>query len=179
MKLFHKSPQTSEYLLGILRIGLGWIFLWGFLDKLLGLGFSTCRAESGAVEVLCQNAWLSGGSPTFGFLTHGTKGPFAELFQSMAGHPVVDGLFMLGLLGIGVALMLGVAMKLGAWSAVGMMTLMYLAGSLLPENNPIVDDHIIYALVALALLYTNAGNTLGLGEWWSKTKLVKKNPWLQ
>jgi thiosulfate dehydrogenase [quinone] large subunit len=63
---------------------MGLIFLWAFFDKLLGLGFAT-KAE---------NAWINGGSPTSGFLLHGTKGPFAEFFQSLAGIPTVDWLFM-------------------------------------------------------------------------------------
>lgn len=163
--------------MALLRISLGWIFLWAFFDKLLGLGFATCRAESGIAEILCQNAWLSGGSPTTGFLTHGTQGPFAAMFQAMAGNPIVDWLFMLGLLGIGVSLVFGMAMKLGGWSAALMMVLMYLA-ALSPENNPIIDDHIVYAFAALALAYNDAGKTFGLGEWWSKTAIVKKNKWL-
>ncbi|MCA9374584.1 hypothetical protein KC725_05495 [Candidatus Peregrinibacteria bacterium] len=178
MKLFQKAKQPAEYLLGILRIALGWIFLWAFVDKLFGLGFATCHTESGVTEVLCQNAWLSGGSPTSGFLTHGTQGPFAGIFQAMAGNPIVDWLFMLGLLGIGVSLVFGVAMKLGGWSTALLMLLMYLASSILPENNPVIDEHIIYGITALALAYSDAGKTFGLGEWWTKTELVKKNKWL-
>ena len=33
------------------------------------------------------------------------------------------------------------------------------------------------ALVGLALI--GAGNTLGLGMWWSRTALVRKAPWLR
>ncbi len=177
MKLFQKAPKPAAKLLALLRISLGWIFLWAFVDKLFGLGFATCHTETGVTELLCQNAWLSGGSPTTGFLTHGTQGPFAGIFQAMAGNPIVDWLFMLGLLGIGVSLILGIAMKLGGWSAAIMMVILYLA-TLSPENNPIVDDHIVYAFAALALAYSDAGKTFGLGEWWAKTDLVKKNKWL-
>ncbi len=80
------SYKKKECILSLLRIGLGWIFLWGFIDKLFGLGFAT-KAE---------DAWLLGGSPTFGFLNFGTKGPFMELYKSLAGNAVVDWLFMLG-----------------------------------------------------------------------------------
>ena len=86
----------------LLRIGLGWIFLWAFIDKVFGLGFAT---EAG-------KHWLTGASPTMGFLKFGTKGPLAGVFQAMAGSPVVDWLFMLGLLLIGLALILGIGMKI-------------------------------------------------------------------
>ena len=78
----------SQYVWGVLRLLLGWTFLWAFVDKLFGLGFNTVADKS----------WLDGVSPTFGFLKFGTKGPFASLYQSLAGNPVVDWLFMMGLL---------------------------------------------------------------------------------
>lgn len=174
-----KTDQVSAYFWGLLRIVMGWTFLWPFLDKLLGLGFSTCATETGTIEFMCDSAWISGGSPTFGFLTHGTKGPFAEIFQALAGNPVVDALFMLGLLGVGISLLLGVAVKFGGWSGAIIMLLMFFAGSLLPENNPLIDDHIVYALLLVAFTYTNAGETLGLGKWWATTSLYQKFKFLR
>ncbi len=119
-----------------LRISMGFIFLWAFLDKTFGLGFATT----------VENAWIHGGSPTRGFLSFATKGPFAEIFQSLAGMPVVDWLFMLGLLGVGVALIFNKYIKWAALVGSVMLLLIYLA-VLPPENNPLIDDHIIYILV--------------------------------
>lgn len=174
-----ETDKVSAYFWGMLRIAMGWTFLWAFFDKLLGLGFATCSTEGETIEFMCNSAWINGGSPTFGFLSYGTKGPFAEIFQSMAGNPVVDALFMLGLLGIGLSLFLGIAVKLGGWSGTIMMILMFFAGSLLPENNPLIDDHIIYAILTLSFTYTNAGETLGLGKWWAKTPLYQKFKFLR
>ena len=126
--------------IAVLRIALGFIFLWAFVDKLFGFGFATTP----------DKAWINGGSPTYGFLTFGTKGPLAELFQSIAGSPVVDWLFMMGLLGVGVALIINRFVVLGSIAGTLMVLLMYLA-VLPPENNPLIDDHIIYALVFLFL----------------------------
>lgn len=137
--------KKKKYTLTALRMTLGWVFLWAFLDKTFGLGFTT---ES-------TNAWLNGGSPTTGFLTHATQGPFAEMFQMMAGLAVVDWLFMLGLLGIGVALILGVMMRLACWSGIALMMLMWLA-VLPPEHNPVVDDHVIYSLALYYLFLVDA-----------------------
>lgn len=153
----------------LLRIGMGWIFLWGFIDKLWGLGFAT-RPES---------AWLEGGSPTFGFLNFATKGPFAEIFQGLAGSSIVDWIFMVGLLFVGVALILGIAMKLAAYSGALIMILMYVAGFIPPENNPIIDEHIIYALVLIGLYLSGSGRWLGFGSLWSRIVLVRKIPILK
>jgi thiosulfate dehydrogenase (quinone) large subunit len=134
-----------------LRLVMAFIFLWAFVDKTFGLGFATAL----------ENAWLQGGSPTYGFLTHATHGPFAELFQALAGLAVVDWLFMLGLLGIGLTLALNKFVRWGAIAGIVLMLLMWLA-ALPPENNPIVDDHIVYALV-LALLALVSGRGAKLG----------------
>ncbi len=125
-----------QKILTALRISMTLIFLWAFFDKLFGLGFATT----------VDKAWIAGGSPTTGFLMYATKGPFAGFFQSLAGVGVVDWLFMLGLLFVGLTLILNRYVKWGALAGIVMMLLMYLA-VLPPENNPLIDDHIIYALV--------------------------------
>ena len=134
-----KKPKVN-YIWGLLRIFLGFIFLWAFFDKLFGLGFATSAEKS----------WLAGGSPTLGFLTNASKGPFKIIFQSIAGSAFVDWLFMLGLLLIGLTLILGIAVKIAGISGSIMMFLMWLA-VLPPTNNPVIDDHVVY-IVVLALL---------------------------
>jgi len=119
-----------------LRLSMAFIFLWAFFDKTFGLGFATTA----------DKAWIAGASPTQGFLTFGTQGPLAEFFQGLAGSPIVDWLFMLGLLFVGLTLALNRFVAWGALAGSTMMLLMYLA-VLLPENNPIIDDHIIYIFV--------------------------------
>jgi thiosulfate dehydrogenase [quinone] large subunit len=149
--------SRKNVLVGVLRIAMGWMFLWPFLDKLFGLGFSTAP----------ENAWLAGGSPTAGYLTHATAGPLAEFFQSLAGNPVIDWAFMLGLLLIGLALILGVGVRIAAGSGAVLMLLMW-ASYLLPEQNPLIDYHVIYAIVLVCLATAGAGQSLGLGRWWSE-----------
>jgi thiosulfate dehydrogenase [quinone] large subunit len=123
-----------------LRFVMAFIFLWAFFDKTFGLGFATVSGK----------AWVYGGSPTSGFLSFGTHGPFVEFFKSLSGMVVVDWLFMTGLLFIGLTLLFNKYVKWGAIAGIIMMLLMWLS-LIPPENNPIVDEHIVYALV-LALL---------------------------
>ena len=108
-----KNSDKVAYVWAMLRIGLGAIFFWAFLDKMFGLGFATCRSdETGAIQTGCADAYVEGGSPTTGFLKFATQGPFADFYQGLAGSSVVDMLFMAALLGIGVSLILGIGVKL-------------------------------------------------------------------
>ncbi|UCE45092.1 MAG: hypothetical protein JSU93_06820 [Methanobacteriota archaeon] len=168
MKLAITGFTKEQYAAAALRLALGWTFLWAFFDKLLGLGYSTSSA----------NAWINGGSPTSGFLNYATTGPLAGFYQDLSGSAAVDTLFMLALLGIGIALVLGVGMMVAAISGSALMVLMW-SSRLPPENNPLIDDHIVYlvALVLLALL--GAGQWVGLGKWWSELPFVKRFPILE
>ena len=119
-----------------LRVLMGFMFLWAFLDKTFGLGFATKSTA----------AWIHGGSPTLGFLTHAVQGPFAPFFNSLAGVTLVDWLFMMGLLFVGITLLINRFVKWGSLVGILMMLLMYIS-LLWPANNPFVDEHIIYAFL--------------------------------
>jgi len=92
---------------------------------------------------------------------------------------VADWLFMLGLLGIGLALIFGVGMRVAAWSGAFLMTLMW-AASLPLENNPLIDEHLVYATVLLALGAAPASQQkLSVADKWRQLSFVKNNSWLQ
>lgn len=131
-----KKLFSSNLILAILRIGLGFIFMWAFLDKTFGLGFAT----------KATGAWIRGGSPTTGFLSNAVSGPFNDVFKALSGVAVVDWLFMAGLLFVGLTLITNKFVRWGSIAGIIMLALMYLA-QLWPVNNPVIDDHIIYALV--------------------------------
>ena len=157
---------AARYLWAVTRLCLGWTFLWPFLDKLFGLGHQTTAAH----------AWINGGSPSMGFLS-GAIGPFAGIYQAIAGAGWVNWMFMIGLLAIAVALLLGIGMRIAAVAGAVLLVLMWSA-SLPPQDDIFMDNHIIYALVLLGLAVVGAGNTLGLGRWWTQTALVRRFPWL-
>ena len=153
---------------GASRILLGWIFLWSFLDKLFGLGYSTPSAQS----------WLNGGSPTAGYLKYGTSGMFSGFYNSIAGYQVVDVLFMLALLALGVALTLGIGSRLATYGGTLFLLLLW-STNLPPVQNPLIDEHIIFIFLLWGLWWVKVGKIYGLGERWSKTTLVKRLPWLE
>lgn len=158
------EQNITKAFLGLLRVSMGLIFLWAFLDKTFGLGFTTTA----------EKAWLAGGSPTTGFLQFGVHGPLASFFNSLAGSVTIDWLFMLGLLFIGLTLTLGIMVKLGGYSGALLLFLMYLAVGLPPEHHPFIDDHFIYILVMGMLVYGNSGKYFGFGNKWYNSTLVQK-----
>lgn len=154
--------------IALLRLSVGFVFLWAFLDKFFGLGYSTPSAR----------AWINGGSPTKGFLSNVDIGPFQSAFNSIAGTWWADTLFMLGLLGVGLAVMLGVFMNVSAIAGTLMMVLMWVAewplaqftssGEASGSTNPFMDYHLIYALVLIVLAVIGAGRYFGIAPWWAR-----------
>ena len=175
-----ETPRHRAYrlTLGVTRISLGFVFLWAFFDKLLALGFHTGYDQEGNLDRFGDAAWINGGSPTEGFLSFGTKGPFKDFYTGMAGSAWADWLFMIGLAGIGITLILGVGLRIAAAAGAVLLVAMWTA-VLPPENNPFIDDHLIYAGVLVLLALTAAGDTLGLGRYWSRLPLVRRLPWLK
>ncbi|WP_055587749.1 hypothetical protein [Peterkaempfera griseoplana] len=176
----HADTHTAQaFTLASLRILTGFVFLWAFLDKTFGLGYATASGKG----------WIDGGSPTKGFLSSVAAGPMESTFHSWAGAAWADWLFMLGLLGIGTAVMAGVALRPVAVAGTAMMALMWLAewpparhlsdGSPSMSSNPFADYHVVYAVALSALAAAGAGTTWGLGRLWARLPLVRDHGWLR
>lgn len=180
------TSETRETATGLdralaaLRIAFGVTFLWAFLDKTFALGFHTGYSPEGVLDRFGDAAWINGGSPTEGFLSFAVPAdnPFKGFFNGLAGYAVVDWLFMLGLLGIGVTLLLGVGIRIGTAAGALMYAFMY-AASVPLENNPVVDDHLTGLIVMIVLGLAAVGTTWGLGGLWRRTSLVQKHPVLK
>jgi len=173
------TGPAATRMLAVLRIAMGLVFFWAFVDKTFGWGYATPSA----------NAWINGGSPTQGFLGHLDHGPFASMFQSWAGDAWADWLFMLGLLGIGLALVFGIGLRIAAIAGSLLMLMMWVAewpldrftdaGEPTMSTNPIIDYHIVYALVLIVLAVTAAGNTWGFGRKWATLPYIRDHRWLR
>ena len=122
-------------------------------------------------------AWINGGSPTEGYLKFGADGPFKEFYNRIAGAAWAD------------------------WASC--RSPLHRRRTDLrgrhadrchrrrhplrddvdrrppPENNPIIDDHILGAISLVALALVNAGDTWGFGKFWAANKFVKDNPVLR
>lgn len=159
---------VTRHVWGLARLALGWVFLWAFADKLLGLGHETTSKQ----------AWINGGHPTRGFLKYSARGPLKGFYQHIAGAAWADWLFMIGLAGVGIALILGVGMWIAAVAGALLLVMMWSA-VLPPENNPFVDYRLLFALLIIGLALEHAGDTLGLGRWWGRSRLVRRFPILR
>lgn len=188
---WHRSPSaavpvrpasattTAAYALATARTLLGFVFLWAFFDKVFGWGYATPAAKS----------WVNGGSPTKGFLSGVSAGPMQSAFHSWAGNGLVDWLFMLGLLGVGIGLVSGIALRLTAAAGTAMMAFMWVAewplaqhsstGAPTMSSNPIVDYHVMFAAVMIALALSATGTAFSLGGRWARLPFVGRNGWLR
>ncbi|WP_406375511.1 hypothetical protein OG788_37990 [Streptomyces sp. NBC_00647] len=173
------THTARAYAFASLRLLTGFVFLWAFLDKTFGFGYATPSGKG----------WIDGGSPTQGFLGSVAVGPMESTFHSWAGDPWANWLFMLGLLGIGLALVGGVALRIAAVAGTAMMALMWIAewppakhlsdGSPSMSTNPFVDYHVIYAVALIVLAAVAAGDTLGAGRLWARLPFVRDHSWLR
>jgi thiosulfate dehydrogenase [quinone] large subunit len=177
----------------VLRVAMGWTFLWAFLDKAFALGFSTGRVVTDAgqtvkIDFFGQDAWIHGASPTAGAVGFALKGPFADTVQTMTGFHMtqagpqvagwVDWVYMVSLLLIGLGLITGVMTRLAAVGGIIWLAVFYLGTAIWPEHNPFLDDHVVDAIVLVAVILANAGRYYGLGKIWQRMEFVKDRRYL-
>jgi len=155
--------RPAQYGLAVLRIAYGLTFLWAFFDKLLGLDYATPNGS----------AWIDGTDPTEGYLMGAPDGWLEGFYHDLAGDPWVGPLFMAGLLGIGLALTLGIGLRIAAVAG-GLLYIMMWSVVLPPLNNPVLDEHLLGAIALAVLALTNAGDRWGLGRQWMRSPGVRR-----
>ena len=140
----------------LMRLLMGWIFLWAGLDKAVN-GFT---AE--------------------GFRLHATSGPlqgwFMDLGADASALSVIDPLVTYGQIAMGAALVLGAATRLTLVFAAAMMFLFYLA-QFPPEYDPLVDYYLVYIAVYLMLGALGAGRILGVDRYVEQLPWVRERTW--
>lgn len=152
------TRRGARRALAAARLIMGWIFLWAFFDKLFGLGFSTPA----------ERAWIRGGAPAQGYIG-GIEEPLAGFFQPLFLNAFGDWLFMIGLLGLGIALTLGIGLKVAAVAGTLLLTFMWISQfpPLMGGTNPITTSHWVEAAVVIISAVTLSGDTWGMGRWWA------------
>lgn len=146
-------PPRINIALLLLRVGIGWHFLYEGLAKLLTPDWSAA-----------------------GFLLDST-GPFAGAFRALAGDPallqIVNLLNIWGLLLIGAGLMLGLFTRLAAVCGMALLALYYLAsppwfqppGAAIQEGHDLLVNRNLVELLALVLVAVLPATRLGLDGW--------------
>lgn len=140
-----------------LRVGIGWMFFWAGITKVLDPNWSAAGYLQGAKTFTGFYQWLA----TPDML------PLTNLMNEW-------GLTLLGL-----SLMLGVFVRLSSVLGVVLMLLYYLSILQFPYPNQhsfLVDEHIIYIGSLLVLGSIRAGRIWGLENWCSRLPLCSKVP---
>lgn len=137
--------KYTKYVLTLLRLGFGWLFLYSGITKILNPEWSAQGYILGAKSLSSLYAWLG----------------------SSANIEWVNMLTQWGMVAIGAALILGFFTRLAASLGALMMLLFYFPVLAFPyagEHSYIVDDHIIYALSLLLLATMDAGKYWGIDK---------------
>lgn len=143
----------------LLRVSMGWMFLYAGVVKLINPGWSAER-----------------------FLNNAKSFPeFFAWFASPSMLPLTDFLNEWGLTLLGISLILGIGVRLATILGVALMALYYLPLDF-PKPNAnsfVVDDHIIYIFALLVLGAFKAGRYFGLENWCSNLPICRKYPALR
>ncbi|MEX2053893.1 MAG: DoxX family protein [Patescibacteria group bacterium] len=143
----------------LLRVALGWIFLYSGLNKVLNPEWTAAGYLKGAKT-------------------------FTDLYQWFAADAHIGWVSFLNQWGqtlIGAALILGIGVRIASWGGALMMLLYYFPVLTFPKigaNSYLVDEHIIYALVFLFLGALGAQGTWGIYSWLKARGINQKVPWL-
>lgn len=151
--------KSQKVTLFLLRISLGWMYLYAGLSKVLDPTWTSKGYLEGAKAFKGLYTWLTGPSIL----------------------PVVDFLNEWGLTLLGVSLILGIFIRLSTSLGALLMLLYYLALGF-PYPNPyslIVDNHIIFIFALLYLGAAHAGRVWGLENWCSNLPICKRFPKLR
>jgi thiosulfate dehydrogenase [quinone] large subunit len=167
-----RIPRAGANVAALLRIGLGLLYLWAFISQGFGVGYTNQDASNPGdygwhFSYDADEGWISSGfehSPTAPYVDN-THGPLSFIPKELpTGVDDFGWIFAIG--GLGIALTLGIFMRIAGWGGFLLNILIWFS-SFPPSNNPIIDgEHMAFALSLLLLMYLQAGNHWGLGRWW-------------
>lgn len=141
--------MAQKISLFLLRLSLGWLFLYAGITKVLNPDWSAAGYLKGAKTFSFFYNWLLG----------------ADIL------PVVNFINQWGLTLLGVSLILGCCVRFSAPLGALLMMLYYfpvLQFSYIDTRSFLVNEHIIYALSLIFLAVSKAGHFWGLDMFWEK-----------
>lgn len=162
---FNYSDTWVGYSILSLRVVMAYVFLSSGLEKLADPTWSA--------EGFLLNAVPDGN-------------PLGSLWPELAGAPLVDQLVIWGQVLIGLALLLGLALRFAALMGALMMVMFWAAaleGGLLAglpvAHGFVVSYHVVYGLILFGLGAFGAGRILGLDARLEAHPIVENNGWLR
>lgn len=152
--------QYQKLFLLLLRLSMGWLFFYAGITKVLNPNWSAAGYLNGAKTFSDFYQWLAGPSML----------PYTNFLNEW------------GLTLVGVALILGLFVRLSSVFGAAMMVLYYFPILTFPKvgaNGYLVDEHIIYALAFLFLAAIRAGQYFGLENWCVNLPICRRYKWLR
>ena len=154
------TKESYRIGIAILRIGVGVIFLWAGLEKLLA---PEPWSAAGFLEFATGGSlgWpFVAGEVAEGTVFNPTQGIWVDLATNDAAMTFINVLVPWGQLGIGVGLILGLLTRFSA--AMGTLMMLFFFVAAWDFEFGIVNQHLTYALVTAFLGLIGAGNFYGL-----------------
>ncbi len=160
---------------------------WSVLGLRLVMGYVIF---SSGLEKLATEGWTNpGGWSAHFFLTNviSEDNPLQPMWLFFADHTwLIEPMVMWGQLAVGLALLLGVFVRLACFAGALQMLLFWaaawqggLAAGLPVAHGYVIDSSFVYALVLFGLGAWGAGRILGVDAWLESTEVVQSNPWLR
>ena len=186
-----RPPRRAMWTWVVVRLLVGSAFLWSFLDRLYGLGVPTPAAEG----------WIDGGSPTASTLWYDLRGPLADPVRAITGarvirgpssferysvvtrlvepHAWVDWVFMLSMLIIGMALVLGVLTRICAVGGMVWMAVIQAVTALWATSSLLVALHVLTFLLLGGIAIVGHAGHPGPGVMWQRLRFVRTHHLLE
>lgn len=153
--------RRHQFGVAVLRVGVGIIFLWAGLEKVIGAGGEWSAAGFLGFGTGGSMGWpFVTGEVAEGTIFNPTQSFWAGLTDSDAAMTVINFLVPWGQIGIGVSLILGLLTRFGA--AMGTLMMLFFFVAAWDFEFGIVNEHLTYALVTFFLGYIGSGNFFGL-----------------
>lgn len=167
--------NTAKYRdagIALIRVAMGWVFLFAGIEKLLALGGKPFTA-AGFLQFGTAGTW-----PGVTLAQGDYLNPTHPFWVSVAGNAglisVINVLVVFGELAIGTALILGLFTRFASIMGVIMLSFFYIAAW--DFSLGIVNEQLMYAIVTGGLGLIGAGKVFGLDAIIEKTEFVRKVP---
>jgi thiosulfate dehydrogenase [quinone] large subunit len=156
------SAPIHKLGVALLRIGVGIIFLWAGLEKVLGSGPDGFNAAGFLAHATGGSlGWpFVTGSVADGTIFNPTHEFWVSLSQNAGAMSVINFLVVFGEVAIGLCLILGLATRFAA--AMGTLMMLFFFVAAWEFSNGIVNQHLTYALICAAIAGLGAGKYYGL-----------------
>jgi thiosulfate dehydrogenase [quinone] large subunit len=158
----------------VLRVVIGWVFLFAGLEKVLQLEGGGAFDASGFLKFATAGTWPGLAE---GVASNPTQSFWAGLASDPTVMTIINFIVPYGEVAIGVALILGLATRFASLMGVLMMLGFWLAAW--DFGHGIVNEQLVYAVLTGFLGYAAAGEIWGLDARIEESDVVRRTPSLR